>query len=85
VVVKILRKFDTIKDFKVKTTIKGKSLSVAVKVTVWSGVLIPEVVQEVQNEIRGRLDKMLGAPERMDVSVSVQKVAASEKPKRDVA
>ena len=77
---KVLRKFDSVKSSKIKTVIHEKNLNLKIKLTVWSGVLIPEVIREVQNEVKVRLEKMLGIPElseRVEVLVSVIKVAPS--------
>jgi uncharacterized alkaline shock family protein YloU len=80
---KVLRKFQSVKAVKIKTVIHEKNLSLRIKLTVYSGVLIPEVVREVQNEIKERLEKMLGVSEiaeRTEILVSVQKVVASHNP-----
>jgi len=80
---KVLRKFEVIKGAKIKTVIQEKTLSLRIKLVVWAGVLIPEVIREVQEEIRVRLEKMLGIPEiseRMEILVTVQKVDTSHAP-----
>ena len=85
---KVLRKFEVIKEVKIKTVMQEKNLSLRIKLVVWSGVLIPEVIREAQEEIRTRLEKMLGIPEiseRMEILVTVQKVVTSQAPQAKVA
>jgi uncharacterized alkaline shock family protein YloU len=80
-VAKVVRKFSAVKESKIKTVIRDHSLSLRIKLIVWSGVLIPEITREVQSEVKQRLERMLGLSERTEILVNVQKVILSKGPK----
>jgi len=85
VVRKVIRKFSAVKEIKIKTVIQDRSLSLKIKLVVWSGVLIPEIIQEVQLEVKQRLGRMLGLSERIEIQVDIAKVILSKEPKAEVA
>ncbi len=80
---KVIRKFDAVKEVKIKTVIQDRSLNLKLKLTVVSGVLIPEIVAEVQSEVKQKLERTLGLSENTDIQINVNKVALSRKFKKE--
>jgi len=80
IVKKILKKFEPVRDAKLKTIVQDRALGMKIKLTVWSGTLIPELTQDVQNEVRVRLEKLLGVSEKVEVQVTVSRIVAGSIP-----
>ena len=82
---KVLKKFEGIQTSKIKVVIKDGHLDLKIGLTVWSEVLVPKLVQDVQTELTGRLGRILGVNGEMDINVTIDKVILSKQPKIAVA
>lgn len=85
VVKKILRRFHLIKEFKIKTLIRGKDVEIKVRLVLWSGGHVAELLSEVQKEIRTRVSKLLGGESKLDITCDIQKIEDHENTLEDVA
>lgn len=74
VVKKVLKRFHLVKDWKVKTTIKNKDVEIGLRLSLWSGTNIQDLLLEIQEEIRMRLVKMVGQESRIEIVCDVQRI-----------
>ncbi len=78
VVKKVLKRFHLIKDWKIKTKIEGKSVEVIVRMVLWAGGTVPDLLIEIQNQTRSRLVKLLGSETQLEINCDVQKIEDHE-------
>lgn len=71
---KALKKFLVIKDSKVKATLKDAELEVFMRLTLWSSLNIPDLIRDVQEEVRQKLTRVLGMEYPLDIKAEVIKV-----------
>lgn len=71
---KALKKFLVIKDCKVKTNLEDAELKMILRLTLWSALNIPDLVREVQEEVRQKLARVLGMEYPMEIKAEVVKV-----------
>lgn len=76
---KVIQKYEAVKEAHFKTIIQNRSLSLRVKLTVFSGFLIPEVITELERELKEKLERMLGLSERTEILIAVKKIVLSKK------
>ncbi len=74
VVKKILKRFHLVKDWKVKTLIRGKSVEVRLRLVLWSGGRVPELLAEIQSEISARVKKLTGPGSQLEVTCDVHRI-----------
>ncbi len=84
IVRKVLKRFHLIKDCKIKTLFHGKNVEIRLRLTLWSGGQIPELLAEVQEQIRSRVKKMLGNGNRVEINCDVQRIEDHEVPLDDL-
>lgn len=78
VIKKILKRFHLVKDWKIKIQIQGRDVSIKLRLILWSGGRVPELLSEVQQEIRARVRKLLGSENRLEIACDVQKIEDHE-------
>lgn len=78
VVKKILKKFHLIKEWRVKTLIQGKEVEINLRLVLWSGGRMQELLTEVQSEISNRVRKLIGPTNKLEVICDVQKIEDHE-------
>ena len=71
---KVLKKFHLIKDWKIKSEVRGKSLYIKMHFVLWSGSKIPELLSEVQREVTIRLSKLITSENRVEVACDVLRI-----------
>lgn len=71
---KVIKRFNLVKDVRIKMTIKTKEVSVLLRLTLWSGGKVPELLSEVQREVYLRLRKLLGDLNKVQVACDVVKI-----------
>lgn len=71
---KVLRKFSVIKDHKDKIIINGKNLEIKLKLTLWTAVNAQQLIEDVQNELKRRLMKILSLESTVEITAEVVKV-----------
>jgi uncharacterized alkaline shock family protein YloU len=78
VVKKVLKRFHLIKDSKIKTLVDGKNVEIRLRLILWSGASVPELLAEIQDQIRSRVTKMLGNEKRLEIHCDVQRIEDHE-------
>jgi len=71
---KVLRKFSVIKDHKDKIVINDKNLEIKLKLTLWTAVNAQQLIEDVQNELKRRLMKILSIESMVEITAEVIKV-----------
>jgi hypothetical protein len=76
---KVLKKFHLVKDSRVHAVIRGnKDIQVSMKLILWSGVPIQDLIAEIQEDVRLRLKKLVGKDARIEVGCDVHRVEDHE-------
>ena len=75
---KILKKFYLVKDARIKTFIQGKDVELKVRLVLWSGGRIQALLAEIQEEMRGRVRKLLGSENKLEITCDVQRIEDHE-------
>lgn len=78
VIKKVLKRFHLVKEWKTKILIQGKEVDIKLRLVLWSGGRIQELLIEIQNEIRTRIRKLLGADNPLAVTCDVQRIEDHE-------
>ena len=71
---KVLKRFHIVKEAKIKSTIRGKDIAVKLRLTLWSGGQVAELLPEIQQGIRSRCKKLLGTENKVEVTCDVQRI-----------
>jgi uncharacterized alkaline shock family protein YloU len=74
IVRKALKKFLVIKDCKIKRRLQDGELDILIRLTLWSAMNIPDLVREVQDDIRQKLARVLGMEYPIEIKAEVVKV-----------
>ena len=74
VIKKILKRFHLVKEGKTKTIIRGRDVEIKLRLVLWSGGRIQELLLEIQQEIRSRLKKMLAKESRVEITCDVHRI-----------
>lgn len=74
VIRKVIKRYLLIKDCKNKVIIRGKDVEIKLRLTLWAGAKVQELLLEVQEEMRSRIKKLLGPTNRVEVVCDVQKI-----------
>jgi uncharacterized alkaline shock family protein YloU len=74
IVKKTLKKFLVIKDCKIKVNLEDTELEIVMRLTLWSAMNIPDILREVQEEVRSRLNRVVGADYPLEIKAEVVKV-----------
>lgn len=75
---KVLKRFHLIKDGRVSTTLRNKEVSLTLRLVLWSGSNVQELLAEIQEEIRARLRKFLGPEAKIEIKCDVQRIEDHE-------
>lgn len=75
---KVLKRIHLVKDWKIKTLIDGKNVEIRVRLTLWAGSNVQELLVEVQDELYNRIKKLLGSENKLKVICDVQKIEDHE-------
>ena len=71
---RVLKKFDIIREMKTETNVIGNKLKINADLSVVSGWNLPELINAVQSDISGRLNKMFGGEVELELAVNVTKI-----------
>ncbi|MDD5218523.1 MAG: alkaline shock response membrane anchor protein AmaP [Candidatus Omnitrophica bacterium] len=74
VVKKVIKRFHLVKESKVKTIVHGKNVEIRLSLVLWSGGQVPELLSEIQDQIRSRIKKLLGTENRVEIHCDVQRI-----------
>ena len=75
---KVLKRFNLAKNFKIKTLIRSKNVSILLRLTLWSGGRVPELLSEIQREVYQRVKRLLGDENKLQVACDVVKIENHE-------
>lgn len=78
VVKKVLKRFALVKEWKTKTLVDGRNVEIRLRLALWSGGDIPGLLNSVQQEIRSRLQKILGQECTIEVYCDVARIEESQ-------
>lgn len=78
VIKKVVKKFHLVKEVKIKVVIKGKALEVKMRLVLWSGGRVPDLLVELQEEVRSRIFKVLGEDIKIELICDVQRIEEHE-------
>lgn len=74
---KVLKHFALIKEWKSKILIDGREVDIKLRLILWSGGDIPNLLNSVQHEIHTRLQKILGAECSVEIYCDVIRIEES--------
>ena len=75
---KVLKRFNLVKECKIKTLIHSKDVEIRLRLVLWAGGRVPELLVEIQDEVYGRLRKLLSSDNKVEVSCDVQRIEDHE-------
>ncbi|MSR77965.1 MAG: hypothetical protein EXS63_07065 [Candidatus Omnitrophica bacterium] len=75
---KVLKRFHLVKESKILSSIRNKDIEIKIKLILWSGGKIQELLMEIQEETRARLKKLVGKESRIEVACDVQRIEDHE-------
>jgi uncharacterized alkaline shock family protein YloU len=75
---KVIKRFHLVKDCKINTEIKHKAVQIDMRLVLWAGGDVQELVSEIQQEARTRLRKLLGPDAKIDVTCDVHHIEDHE-------
>ena len=78
VVKKVTKRFHLVKECKTKTLIEGKDVEVKLRLVLWSGGRMQDLLSEIQEEVRARVKKMLGNENQLEIICDVQRIEDHE-------
>lgn len=78
IVKKVLKRFPLVKEWRPKTLIDGRDVEIRLKLVLWSGGVVPELAANLQEEIRERLQKILGRESRIEIHCDVARIEESQ-------
>lgn len=74
IVRKALKKFLVVKDCKVKTNVQDGELEVIMRLILWSAMNVPDLIRDIQDEVKQKLARVLGMEYPLDIKAEVVKV-----------
>ncbi len=75
---KVLRRFSLIKEWKTKVSIDNRDVEVKLRLVLWSGGDVPELLARVQTEVQERLQKILGSGCRLEIYCDVFRIEEAQ-------
>lgn len=80
---KVIKKSSFVHDCKIRLSIRGQSVSLNLRMGLWANDSLSLVVQEIQEEIRARLQKLLGRDNRVDIHCEIDRIYNTEENQSD--
>lgn len=75
---KVLKRFHLVKETKVEAVIHQREIKVFVKLVLWSGGRIQDLLTEIQEEVRSRLIKLVGKTTKLIITCDVRHIEDHE-------
>lgn len=75
---KVLKRSSFVKDCKIKLSIRGQLVTLNLRMGLWANDSLSGVVQEIQEEIRVRLQKLLGRDNQLEISCEIDRIFNSD-------
>jgi hypothetical protein len=74
VIKKVLKRFHLVKEWKTKVIIQEKDVDIKLRLVLWSGGRIQDLLIEIQEDVRTRIRKLLGSESRLEITCDVQRI-----------
>jgi uncharacterized alkaline shock family protein YloU len=74
VVKRVLKKFSLVKGVRIKTIIQGKNIEIKLRLSLWAGSDLPQILAEIQEDVASRVKKILGPENKLEVLCDVQHI-----------
>ncbi len=71
---KVIKKSPFVRDCKIKLSIRSQWVSLHLRMTLWANDSLSVVVQEIQEQIRVRLQKILGRDNQLEISCEIDRI-----------
>ncbi len=84
VVKKVIKRYHLVKEAKIKTLIQGKDVEIKMRLTLWAGGRVADLLVVIQNEVRTRGSKLLGSENKLEVNCDVQRIEDHEDEQDDL-
>ncbi|MBI3306931.1 MAG: hypothetical protein HYZ84_03915 [Candidatus Omnitrophica bacterium] len=78
VVKKVLKRYHLVKESKIKTLIHGRDVEIKMRLTLWAGGRVADLLMEIQNEVKSRVSKLLGPENKLEVTCDVHRIEDHE-------
>lgn len=78
IIKKVLKRVSLIKEWKTKVLIDERDVEVKLRLVLWSGTDMPGLLAKVQDDVRERLQKILGKGCRLEIYCDVVRIEESE-------
>lgn len=75
---KVLKRFHLVKEFRIKTTLLSKLIQMKIRLVLWSGGNVPELLREIQEQVTLRIRKLVGSEIKLEINCDVQKIEDHE-------
>jgi len=75
---RVLKRFNLVKETKIKIMIHGKDIEIRIRMILWSGGNVPELLTEIQTEVNARIEKLLGNDKKLEVTCDVHRIEDHE-------
>ncbi len=75
---KVLKRFHLVKETKVEAVIHQREIKVFLKLVLWSGGRIQDLLTEIQEEVRSRLIKLVGKTTKLVIACDVRHIEDHE-------
>lgn len=69
---KAVKHLTLIKKARVKVDIVGKDVEIKIRLILWSGAQVPELLTELQQEVQDRVKRLLGAENQLKITCDVR-------------
>lgn len=82
---KVLKRFHLVKEWKTKILIQGKDVDIKLRLVLWSGGKIQDLLMEIQEDVRARIRKLLGTESQLEITCDVQRIEDHETSASEIA
>lgn len=80
---KVIKRSPFVRDCKIKLNIRSQWVSLQLRMSLWANDSLSIVVQEIQEEIRARLQKLLGRDNQLEVTCEIDRIHNSDEIQSD--
>ncbi len=75
---KVLKKSPFVKEHKIKLGIRSQSIMLSIRLVLWANDSLSGAVQELQEEIRTRLQKLVGQDNQLEIDCGIDRIQQPE-------
>jgi len=70
----VLKKSSFVKEYKIKLGIRSQSITLSIRLVLWASDSLSGAVQELQEEIRARLQKLVGQDNQLEIDCGIDRI-----------